>query len=92
MAKSWDDPKDPQEILDYVVDWAKPLAGDLIVASTWTLPQGITDTGNQSFDDTTTTIWLSGGSDGENYELINQITTAAGRVREQTCRLRCRTK
>jgi hypothetical protein len=92
MAKSWDDPKDPEELLDYGVDWTKPLAGDLITGSAWAVPDGIVDAGNQSFDDTTTTIWLSGGTHGETYELINTINTAGGRIRELTCKLRCRTK
>jgi len=91
MAKSWDDPKDPDEVLDYVVDWTKPLAGDVISTSTWTVPTGVSK-GVDMFDDSTTTIWLSGGSAGENYALINRITTAAGRTREQTCTLKCRTK
>jgi hypothetical protein len=91
MAKSWDDPKDPQEVLDYVVDWTKPLAGDVITGSTWTVPDGIIKD-SESFDDSKTTIWLSGGTDGQNYPLINQIATAGGRIREQTCTLKCRTK
>ena len=91
MSKTWDDAKDPDEVLDFVVDWAKPLAGDVIATSTWSVPLGVTK-GADMFDATSTTIWLSGGTNGENYELLNRITTAAGRTREQTCKLRVRTK
>jgi len=91
MAKRWDDPKDPDEVLDYVVDWIKPLAGDTILTSTWTLPEGITGS-QESMTDTTTTIWLTGGTAGKDYGLVNRITTAGGRTREQTCTLRVRTK
>jgi hypothetical protein len=93
MAKPWDDPKDPEEVLDYVIDWTLPLAGDTIVSSVWTLPED-TDLigGEETFTPTTVTIWLSGGTAGKDYALINTITTAAGRTREQTGKLRCRTK
>jgi len=91
MAKRWEDPKDPDELLDYMVDWLKPLAGDLITSSEWTLPTGVVGS-QESFTTTSATIWLSGGTAGKDYELINRITTAAGRIREQTCVLKCRTK
>lgn len=91
MAKRWDDPKDPHEILDYEVDWTTVLAGDEITTSTWTLPEGITGD-QESFTATHTKIWLSGGSEYVNYDLLNRITTAAGRTRDQTCVLKCRTK
>ena len=91
MAKRWSDPKDPDEVLDYVLDWAAPLAGDTIESSSWTLPIGIT-AGAQSNTATAATIWLSGGTAGENYDLINRIVTTGGRTREQTCTLKVRTK
>ena len=91
MAKAWTDPKDPEEVLDYLVDWAKPLAGDTIQSSTWTLPDGII-AGQMANTTTTTTIWLSGGTHGKDYKLVNRIVTAGGRTREQTCTLKCRTK
>lgn len=91
MAKRWREPKDPDEVLDYVVNWQTPLAGDMITTSTWTLPTGIA-AGANTHTDTTTTIWLSGGTDGENYDLLNRITTAGGRTRDQTCTLKVRTK
>jgi len=91
MARRWTDPKDPDEILDYGVDWEQPLAGDLISTSTWTVPVGVTG-GIQTKTDTTTTIWLSGGTAGQDYDLLNRIVTVGGRTRDQTCTLRVRTK
>ena len=91
MAKKWDAPKDPNEVLDYSVDWSALLAGDTIATSTWTVPTGLTG-GSMAFTDTSTLIWLSGGSEGESYDLLNRITTAVGRTRDQTCTLKIKTK
>jgi hypothetical protein len=91
MARRWEDPKDPDELLDYQVDWTQPLAGDLISTSTWIVPDGI-EAGQEANTTTTATIWLSGGEVGKDYSLINRITTAAGRIRDQTCVLKCRVK
>ena len=91
MARRWNEPKDANEVLDYVVDWADLLAGDVIDTSTWTVPVGITK-GAEYKTATTTTVWLSGGTDGQDYQLLNRITTLGGRTRDQTCTLRVRTK
>lgn len=72
--------KDPDEKLDYGFNWAGILpSGDTITASTWVLDMGITQSASPppTFDDTTTTIWLEGGSDNEDYNVINRITTAS---------------
>ena len=91
MAIRWTEPKDPDEMLDYVIDWTIALEGDTIAAATWTVPDGITS-GMQSNTETSATIWISGGELDQNYTLLNQITTAGGRVREQTCTLRVSAK
>lgn len=70
--------KDPDAVLDYGLDWTAWLDGDTISTSTWTVPEGITKDSDTK-DTTTTTIWLSGGTDGSSYELTNHIVTAAGR-------------
>jgi len=43
-----------------------------------------------SFTDSTTTIWLTGGVIGTTYEVINRITTAAGRIQDRTVKLKCK--
>lgn len=85
MALTWDF-KDPDEVLDYEVDWTDRLAGDTISASLWEVPEGI-EMDSEDFSSTKTTIWLSGGTLGERYSLLNRITTAGGRVMDATVRL-----
>lgn len=78
--------KDPNEIVTYEIDWSNWLKGDTISTSDWlTLESsvsGITED-SSSNTDTTTTITLSGGSDGAKYSLTNQIVTAAGLKKER---------
>lgn len=67
--------KDPAATLDYSVDWTEFLdTGEAISASTWTVPDGITQV-TTSFTDTKGIIWLSGGTLGKSYEIVNRITT-----------------
>lgn len=80
--------KDPDADLDYRVDWSQWLAaGETITGSSWTVPVGITQgTGPQAptFDSTSATIWLTGGTDGQAYPITNRVTTSAGRVDDRT--------
>jgi len=75
--------KDPDEVLDYEIDWTARLAGDTITSSAWTAPDGIIKT-DESNTTTTATIWLSGGTDGETYSILNRVVTAGGRTMDQT--------
>ncbi len=71
--------KDPDAVLDYTLDWSRELVGgDTIIAAVFTPDTGIT-IDSDSFTDSTTTVWLSGGEDGTTYEVSVHITTAAGR-------------
>lgn len=87
--------KDPDEVLDYQIDWLGdasergPLYGldDAIANSLWVVPAGITKE-SDVFDDGSVTIWLSGGTAGETYELLNRITTDDGRVFDQTVKIK----
>lgn len=83
--------KDPDEVLDYVVDWTARLAADTITTSTWIVPIGITDE-NEEQDNTTTTIWLSGGTIGITYEFVNRVVTAGGRTMDQSVKLQIKTR
>jgi hypothetical protein len=93
MSLKWPS-KDPDEVLDYKLDWLGtasdpgPLYGlsDIISNSLWVLPSGISKE-SDTHDDGSTTIWLSGGSAGETYQILNRITTADGRVFDQTVKL-----
>jgi hypothetical protein len=75
--------KDPNAVLDYVNDWSDWLGTDTIVTSTWTAPTGITVDSNAKTD-TSTTVWLSGGTTGITYSVVNRIVTAAGRTEDRT--------
>lgn len=84
--------KDPDAKLDYGFDWSSWLAtGETIMASAWTIPTGLTKV-SSSFDDTGTSVWLSGGTLGTDYDIINHITTSAGREEDRTIRIKVRAR
>lgn len=87
MALSWDAPKDPDEVKDYGINWATLLSTDTIATSTWTVPDEIT-MDSDSHTTTATTVWLSGGTAGESYSLLNRIVTAGGRTYDRTVKLK----
>lgn len=87
-------PKDPAAVEDYGVDWSDVLdsyGGDTIATSVWSVPSGITETTPPpSFTGPLTSIWLSGGTAGVDYDLVNTITTTGGRTNQRTLRIRVR--
>lgn len=91
MNLTWP-PKDPQELLDYDVDWTDRLNGDTITDSVWSIAKGTVTISDQSATTTDTKVWLAGGTLGETCEVLNHITTAALREMEQTVRLKIRAK
>lgn len=91
MTLAWAN-KDPDEVLDYKLDWSARLgAGNTIVTSIWIVPAGLTKD-SDVFTTTTTTIWLSGGVLGVRYELTNRITTTGGHTMDQSVHLRVAAK
>lgn len=83
--------KDPNEVLDYVVDWSERLDSDTITSSQWLVPAGITKD-SDTITTTTTTIWLSGGTEATSYTFVNRIITAGGRTMDQSIKLKVKTK
>lgn len=79
--------KDPNATLDYVINWTSWLAGDTIASSAHTVPTGLTLV-SESETTTHTTVWVSGGTAGQKYEIICRITTAAGRIEDRTIELK----
>jgi hypothetical protein len=79
--------KDPNAVLDFVIDWSAWLGVDTIHTDapdcTWTVPVGITSD-LQTNTTTKATIWLSGGTLGAEYDLVNRIVTAGGRTEDCT--------
>jgi hypothetical protein len=47
---------------------------------------------SQSKTNTKTTVWLSGGSEGVTYDILNRIVTNGGRTMDQTVELRVKSK
>ena len=85
--------KDPEARLDYQLTWGDWMpSGSVISASTWTAetisgdsdPLAIT---SNSFTDTTTTVTVNGGTEGNIYRLYNQITTDGGLIERRFFRI-----
>jgi len=88
-------PKDPEEVLDYDIDWSQRLdTGDTITGSTWEIADddATLTIDSNSFSNTATKVWLSEGTLGSVYKLTNTITTDDGRTMEQTVKLKIRAK
>ena len=77
------------EKADFTIDWSELLGVDTIASSAWSVPAGITQTTpSPSFTNTTTTIWLSGGTAGVEYDLLNTVTTASARIFPRSLRIK----
>lgn len=80
--------KDPSALLDFSFDWSPWLAdGETIDDHTITVDDGLT-LDSHSVDDTSVTVWLSGGTARTLYKVACLITTTAGRTDERTMTIR----
>ena len=82
-------PKDPQAVLDYVIDWSTWLevaSNDIITSVVWVVPVGLTKT-SSTFTDSTATVWLSGGVVGRVYVITCRISTLAARTQDYSFEL-----
>lgn len=75
--------RDDDSVLDYVFVWSAWLNGDTIQSHTVAADAGINVDSSVS-DDSTVTVWLSGGVPGTKYAVTVQVTTAAGRTDDRT--------
>ena len=89
--------KDPDAVLDYKFDW-KPLtngssggvsdwlaSGETISTRTITASTGLTkDSDSLTDTNTSVTVWLSGGTAGEDYTVACEIVTSDSRTDERT--------
>lgn len=75
--------KDTAETLDYTVNWATALGSDTIATSSWIVPSPMTKV-SDSFTTTSAIAFLTGGSVGQSYAIINTVTTAGGDTLTQT--------
>ena len=85
--------KDPDDKVDYAVDWSDylTLVGDTIESSSWpVVPDGITLL-SHTHDGVRAIVKLDGGTDGVDYPLTNRIVTTPGaRQRDKTIVVRVR--
>lgn len=84
---------DPDETLDFIWDWSKRFApGETISGDvTWIVPGGITKQ-DQTQTTTAATIWLTGGTIDQDYDITCRVATNQGRTMDYTKMIRCRAK
>ena len=81
--------KDPNEVLDYEIDWTDRLvAGETISSYSWITESGTITIDSHSQAAGVVTAWLSGGTHGSSIVLTNRIVTNQGRTYDQSVRLR----
>jgi len=96
MSFKWPN-KDPQETLDYTLDWSRFLGAATITAITWfindtevTAPgqtvDGLTAV-NYTSGTMTTTILLGAGNANATYKITCRITTSTSLVSERSVRI-----
>ena len=81
---AWEAPKDPDDVVDYDMDWSDWLGTDTISTSIWTFTAAATAGLVQDSKSNTTTvtkIWFSAGTAG-NWEITNRVVTAGGRTKD----------
>ena len=95
---SWT-PLDPDEILDFQIDWTDKLEdGEVITDSAWEIAEGdveietVSHAPGYSHSDEITTVWLTGGTVDTTCLVRNHITTSAGRERDRTMTLKLKAK
>ena len=73
------DPRNPLDFAPFTADFVNilPPADTIVAASVDTMPPDLT-VAAVSFQGTQVTVWLSGGSDGTDYEVTYAVTTADG--------------
>ena len=85
--------KDPEAVLDYAFDWSDWLdstssPAETISSHTVTVPSGITKDSDRESGETVT-IWLSGGTEGNNYKVECKIVTSESRTEERSITILC---
>ncbi|ALF00328.1 hypothetical protein SEA_ARCHIE_22 [Mycobacterium phage Archie] len=84
--------QDPDEVLDYTIDWSEWLAeGDTITEVTATPASGIT-VDSTSFTVSSTTIWVSGGAAGQRYDISVHVVTNGGREGDRSITIEIKEK
>lgn len=95
MSMKWKAAKDPDERLDFRMKWGNKIPeDDSIVSSLWEVvtPNATLTIDDDSIDETDTIVWLTGGTEGEVYEVLNRVLTTLGRRMDQTGELKIKSK
>lgn len=83
--------KDPQAVIDQEVDWSAYLAGQMVVASGWSVAPneagGVMVTA-EAREPSRTSARLAGGIVGRVYRVTNQVTLSDGQVDERSLTVR----
>ena len=95
--------KDPDAVLDWKFDWANTTnggtiadwldiaGGETISTRTVTVSSGLTkDSDSLTDSDTSVTVWLSGGTAGQDYTVSCLIATSAARTDERSVTIKVR--
>lgn len=86
--------KDPDAVLDFAFDWNNASkgpwlqTGETISSHTITVETGLTKDSNSELDGIVT-VWLSGGTAGEQYIVACKVTTSLGRTDERSVLINC---
>ena len=85
--------KDPEAVLDYMVDWGTEYLGssDVLSNSDWSVipdePGGVTVVPG-AFDGRSAIVKASGGVPGRVYRLVNRVELISGRVDSRSITVR----
>lgn len=91
--------KDPDEVLDYELDWADPTeprleVGETLTSSVWSVLAGdvviSTNPASSYTPQGLATVWLTGGTANTKCILLDRVTTSKGRTYEKEVSLRIR--
>ncbi len=83
--------KAPGEVIDFGHTYATTFNDlDTIISSEWSVTGDmVIDSDTFSADNSTTTVWVSGGTIDTGYDLKNTIVTAMGATITRTIRIVC---
>jgi hypothetical protein len=87
MSLKFQTPKDPDEFLDYTIDWTDRMARSDTIDEANVITVGA-EVSNVSVSGNVVTVWLSGGNSGSTANVQCTITTSGGRIMQQTVLLK----
>lgn len=94
---SFEAEKDPEAVVDYVINYAVEFAksdpADQINTSAWACTTALTVGVNSIIANNQAVVWVSGGGIwGSFHKLVNTVTTIGGRTYERTILVEIRNK